>query len=562
MVHSTARSGPRRIAPLTFRSRTRFIPLLLVCLPASLTGQEAEPGSGWNDIRAVELVQAAIDARRHTWGDSTLQGFDLYAEGHVHFLADFGGARGQQAVRADQIALDFHWRRGLGSMQEIVGRRKTEWLPTRLHYHVDHSTLVVDNYGDQIRVGEGDEIRHAPHPLARDALRRYEFRLVDSLAMEVLGEWKRLYRLEVRPLDPSQPAVVGTMDLERESSALTRLAVGFTPASDIDPRLVTVSIELENGLVHGRYWLPTSQRVEIRRRLKYMELPFGSTIRASFRILEYDLDPPGPGGVGKGHTVKARPAGELERYAGWRTPELQAWPEDVVTDSIRLLEVRSEAAAIVKHHYLGGDAPVRLFIPSISSAFRVRRAEGVFAGAGVRWDIDGARTLTGRGGWAFGRGSAEVRGELDWTLGDGTLTVAGWGNELTDIGPFSASSGLVSTFAAVVRGDDWTDPYFRSGGSLGIVAPIGSSTLGSATVVWEQQNQASLELNPLGGTTARPVRPITEGADLRIELGAERGLGTWLGSSSTLSLTAELSALADFGYTRWLASLSTASEGT
>jgi hypothetical protein len=557
VIHLTASRSAWRFTSSAIQSGRKLLPALLVCLPASLTAQESGDRSIWNDIRTVELVETAIDGRRHTWGDSTLQGFDLYAEGHVHFIADFGGGQGQQAVRADQVALDFRWRRGLGSLQEIVGRRETEWLPTRLHYHVDHLTLVVDNYGDRIQVGEGDEIRNAPHPLARDALMHYEFRLVDSLAMEVLGEWKRLYRLEVRPLDPLKPAVVGTMDLERESSALTRLAVSFTPASYIDPRLVTVSIELENGLVHGQYWLPTSQRVEIRRRMEFMELPFGSTIRASFRVLDYDLEPPGRGGVEPGHAVLTRPKSELERYAGWVTPELQAWPADVVTDSIRLAEVRSEAAAIAKGHYLGGDAAVRLFVPRLSSALRVRRAEGVFAGAGVRWDIDGVRTLSGTGGWAFGRGSGEVRGALDWVIGGSMLSVAGWVNELTDIGPFSAASGVVSTFGAAFRGDDWTDPYFRSGGSLGIQAPLGSVAHGKAAITWEEQEEASLELNPLGDTDARAVRPITEGTDLRIEIGAERSLGTWLGSSSTLSLTGELSALADFGYTRWVANLST-----
>ena len=557
MIHLTAHRGARCITSRAFRSGWLLLPTLLVCLPASLAGQGADGPSEWNDARTLGLVEAAIDARRHSWGDSTLQGFDLYAEGHVHFIADFGGGQGQQAVRADQVALDFRWRRGLGSMQEIVGLRVTEWLPTRLHYHVDHLTLVVDNYGDRIQVGEGDEIRHAPHPLAPDALQRYEFRLVDSLAMEVLGQWKRLYRLEVRPRDPSEPAVVGTMDLERESSALTRLAVGFTPSSYIDPRLITVSIELENGLVHGRYWLPTSQRVEIRRRMEFMELPFGSTIRASFRVLDYDLEPRGRGGVGAGHSVQARPAAELERYAGWVTPELQAWPDDVVTDSIRLAEVRSDAASIAKGHYLGGDAAVRLFIPSVSSAFRVRRAEGIFAGAGVRWDIDGVRTLSGSGGWAFGRGSAEVRGALDWTIGRSTLTVGGWVNELTDVGPFSAASGVVSTLGASFRGDDWTDPYFRSGGSLGIATPLGSVALGRVSLTWEEQDRADLELNPVGSVDAREVRPITEGTDLRVGIGAERGLGTWLGSGSTISLNAELSALADFGYTRWVASLST-----
>jgi len=291
--------------------------------------------------------------------------------------------------------------------------------------------------------------------------------------------------------------------------------------------------------------------------MKYMELPFGSTIRASFRVLDYDLEPLGRGGVGTGHSVQARPTDELERYAGWVTPELQAWPDDVITDSIRLAEVRLEAATIARGHYLGGDAPVRLFVPSVSSAFRVRRAEGVFAGAGVRWDIDGVRTLTGSGGWAFGRSKAEVSGEMDWILGRSTLTAAGWVNELTDIGPFSAASGLVSTVGGMFRGDDWTDPYFRTGGGLGVTTPLGSIALGRAAVVWESQDEASLELDPLGSTEARAVRPVTEGTDLRLEIGAGRGLGTWLGSGSTMSLDVELSALADFGYTRWVATLST-----
>lgn len=528
---------------------------LLVLLPASLSGQGAPEVGSWNDARALQLVETAIEARRHAWGDSALQGFDIYAEGHVHYLADFGGAAGQQAIRADQVALELRWRKGLGSMQEIVGRRETEWFPTRLHYHVDHLSLVVDNYGDRIRVGEGDEIRHAPHPLAPGASRIYEYRLVDSLAMALGGEWKRLYRLEVRPRDPSVPAVIGTLDIERASSALTRLAVGFTPASYVDPRLVDVSIELENALVLGRWWLPVSQRVEIRRRLQYMELPFGSTIRASFRVFEYDLDPEGRGGVVNGHHVRARPDSELRRYAGWRMPEVDAWPDDVTTDSIRLAEVRSAAASIAKESYLGGNAPLRLYVPSVSSALRVRRAEGVFAGAGIRWEPSGVISLEATGGWAFGRGEGEIHGGLLWTGSPLHVGLEGWVNELRDVGPFDASSGIVSTLDAAFRGDDWTDPWFGSGGRVLVRSRTESFGTVHAAVVAERQESASLELDPVGGAEPRAVRPITDGTDLRLELGAERGLGSWAGSSAVLSIDAELSGLADFGYTRWHAVL-------
>ncbi len=510
----------------------------------------APPGAAWNDARTVGLVRAAIDARMHPWGDSALAGFDLYAEGRVHYVADFGGGAGQQAVRADQVALQLRWRRGLGSLQELVGRRETEWLPTDIRYHVDHLTLVVDNYPDRIRVGEGDEIRDVPHPLGPNALATYDYRLVDSLRMEIAGSWKRLYRIEVRPKDPDRPAAVGTIDVEEGSRGLARLAVGFTPSSYIDPRLVDVSVELVNGLVHARYWLPASQRIEIRRRLKWMELPFGSSIRVSFKVLEYDLDPKGRGGVRTGHFVRVRPGAELEKYAGWRMPDLAAWPEDVRTDSVRLDEVRSEAAAIVKTRYLGGDGPLRLYLPSVSSAFRVRRAEGVYAGAGLRWEIDGRHALTATGGWAFGRGAGELGATLERRVGVGILSIGGHLNEPADVGPWPASSGLIATLDAAFRGDDWLDPYLRSGGSLSYRTPVGALGLGRAAVVWERQESATLELDPLGGTDARPVRSVADRTDFRLELELERDLGTWLGSRATGALGLELSDGDEFGYTR------------
>ncbi|MDT8435616.1 MAG: hypothetical protein RRA92_02565 [Gemmatimonadota bacterium] len=512
-------------------------------------------GRDWNDPRTLALVRAAIDARRHPWGDSTLEAFDLYAEGRVHYLADFGGEAGQQALRADRIALELRWRRDVGSLQEIVGRRYSEWLPTRIHYHIDHLALVVDNYGDRIRIGEGDEVRDAPHPLAPRAPEIYDYRFVDSLAMQISGVWRTLARLEVRPKRPGEPAVLGTLDLDRRSHGLTRLAVTFTPASYVDPRLVHVSLELENALVEGRTWLPSAQRTEIRRRLAWMELPFGSSIRTSFRVLEYDMAPALRGGVPPGHHVRARPRRDLARYAGWRTPALKAWPEDVRTDSVRLEEVRDAALSIAGRRIMEGGAGTRLYVPGVSSALRVRRAEGVFAGAGVRHRLDGRHELTGLAGWVFGREEGFVRLAASRRAGDATLTASGYVNDLADAGPFPAAAGLVASLGALADGDDWTDPYFRTGASLSLAGPLGRLGTGEAALAVERHDGAALELDPLGGVDARPVRPIDEGTDLLLSLRLERYAGTLAGTRLTATLAADLSAGSDFGYTRWTGEL-------
>ncbi len=52
------------------------------------------------------------------------------------------------------------------SKQVILGWRDGRWLPTDISYHRDHLGIVTNNFGDRIRVGEGDEVRDVVHPLA------------------------------------------------------------------------------------------------------------------------------------------------------------------------------------------------------------------------------------------------------------------------------------------------------------------------------------------------------------------------------------------------------------
>ncbi|MCK5448744.1 MAG: hypothetical protein KAJ43_11410, partial [Gemmatimonadetes bacterium] len=170
------------------RSTLPFLALAFACQLAgvsAVSAQDAEPfcrpypdagTAGWDEPRVLRMVREAAVERRSAYSDSTLRAFDAYAEGHVDFLADFGDFGGEQIVRTDRIALQLEWARGRGSLQTLVGRRNVAWAPTRIHYHIDHLSLVMENFGRTIEVGEGDEVKDVLHPIADAATDFYQYR--------------------------------------------------------------------------------------------------------------------------------------------------------------------------------------------------------------------------------------------------------------------------------------------------------------------------------------------------------------------------------------------------
>jgi hypothetical protein len=545
----------------------RALPLLIgafqVALASTAVGQVASTAcrpypdsgtSGWDAHRVLRIIGEAVVERRSAYSDSTLSAFDAYAEGHVDFLADFGEFGGEQTVRTDRIALQLEWARGRGSLQTIVGRRNVTWAPTRIHYHIDHLSLVMENFGPKIQVGEGDEVRDVLHPIAEGATDYYQYRLVDSMAVMVGPHTSQVYRIEVRPACQDDPGVIGTLDLDYASMAIARLAVSFTPSAYVDPTVSSISLELTNGWVDRRWWLPVRQRVEVRRQIRWMDLPFSTTIRANFEILDYDLDPDPHYRLRGGHRVAALPQKELARYAGWRRQEVRITDEFAPEDSARFAQLRSQAISIAAGRYLGGADRVRFFLPDLSAGLRYRRAEGLLLGGGASWQIGGRTALYGWAGYPFSRERPEAALELRQAVGETTLRLYGYVNRLTDIGPFPAAAGVISTFGAAFWGDDYTDPYFRDGVALSASTPIGPWT-GTAAIVWEEQESASDLAGPIGSGEPRPVQPIDEGANPHLDLEVTRRFGSALAALWSVTFRSQLAAGGDFGYTRWVGSV-------
>ena len=539
---------------ISARFRGRFFRVALIAIlgpamPGGLAGQDREPGD-WNDAYSLEIVRRAVDARR-LGRDNDLERFSAYAEGQVHYVAEYGDRLREQIVRSDQVALELRWRRGVGSLQTIVGRRHVSWMPTAVRYHIDHLSLVVENFGDRIHIGDGDEVRDVLNPVAPGAPRFYEYRLVDSLSILVNDRLTELYRLDVRPVHPDSSGVVGTIDLERESFAVARLAVTFTPSSYVDPTVRSVSVDLQNALISNRVWLPAEQRTEVRRQLRFAEMPFGGTIRSNFKVLSWDLSPSTEVWIPMGHRVRAVREHDLGRYVGWRTWDPDGAPEVMRTDSALFEGIRMEAVRVARGRYLGGASRLRLHVPSVSSLVRVRRAEGVFTGIGARYDVSGHWSATAHGGYAFGADRAEVSGGVTGVYGRLRFGVDGWLDRISDIGPWTAAAGIIATGGAVLRGEDYLDPFYESGGRAWISTPLAGGAAVLALVT-EEHESAALHLDPLGDVEPRPVMPIQPGRDTRIEVGWDRQFGRLAGSRLYADADVDLATFGTFDYTRWV----------
>ena len=145
------------------------LPLLIVLLltfaaPAVGSAQDRAPvqdpvsRGGWNSPRALAMVGRARAIRQASVTDSSLTSYRARADGYVYFFLDRTDEDEHSLIKADQLALDVYWQAPGLTRQRIVGRRDEKVLPTNINYHLDHLTVVQDDFSDLIRIGDGDEV--------------------------------------------------------------------------------------------------------------------------------------------------------------------------------------------------------------------------------------------------------------------------------------------------------------------------------------------------------------------------------------------------------------------
>ena len=516
---------------------------------ARVAGLQAGGSDGWNSEAALLLIERTIEARRHAWADSSLERFRADVQGHVYYLGDILGER--HVIRADQIAVDVRWQRPDRSMQTIVGRRHELRLPTTIHYHLDHLFLVLDNFGDRIRIGDGHEIRDVLHPAGAGAREFYEYRLADSLEIRVRDRTARVFELEVRPREGTDAGAVGSLFVERETGAIARMRLTFTPAAYRDPQIVRLVVDLRSALQEGRYWLPDEQEVEILRSLPWLDFPLETLVRTRLRVLDYDFDEGALFGLGPGDLIYSLREEELARFDAWEEPLYGGPLEEGSADGDLGAAVADARELVLRQTVLGGGG-WQFALPNASGGIRARRSEGLFVGAGVAYRPDDLTRVAFGGGHAIGEARPQASLGLRRGLGAVDVEVDGWLRAHRDAGP-TAAAGVLRTLALLTGGEDYEDPYLTTGGRIGIARRDGPIRW-RAGASFERHRSAGLVVGtePFGDRPLRPVRPVDEGDLARLDAGLTVELGSGPGARWRLELAGEAAAagVGDFGYSR------------
>jgi hypothetical protein len=465
----------------------------------------------WNSGRVLGLLQRAAELRRSVAIDPEFRTYRAQARGYVYFFVDRPDSTQNLLVKTDQVALDVLWRAPNSTRQTIVGLRDEQTLPTKIRYHMDHLTVVQDDYGDYIRLGDGDEVSEVVHPAAPLASEEYDFQLLDSLTLfHSDGQREvRVYEIRVRPRDFERPGFVGTIYLDRARAAVVRMNFSFTPASYVDKSLDYIRISLDNSLWMGSHWLPYRQEIEIRREMPYFDFVAGSVIRGRFEISGYEFNEVLSPSLFAGRAVRSVSPAQQEAFAFERGLFDDLEEGDGLSPSPSMEAVRAQVGEVVAGEVLSGLAPIRFHASRLSDFARYNRAEGVFTGGGFTWRPVADVEMRATAGYAFGRsrGSGRValtgRGEGFVPKLDAYWDVTG------DIGGHPGATPLENSITSAAGSRDYLDPYFRRGASVTVLERTRGTV--SFTARFEEHVGARNVVSTGAETDFRAVRSIAEG---------------------------------------------------
>ena len=502
--------------------------LFLILLTAHFSLPTAPPltAQAWNAPEALTLVRRAVERRVAAQTDSGLRGYRTRAHGFVFFLAQVGEGltAPPRLVKADELDVEVYWQAPNRSKQVILGWRDGRFLPTDINYHRDHLGIVTNNFGDFIRIGEGDEVRDVVHPLSPQGLELYDFALGDSVAIRTARGSVSVRQVQVRPRSFARPLVVGTLYLDLATAELVRFRFSFTPAAYLDRELEDISIVLENALYRNRYWLPLRQEVEIRRRTSWLDFPARGIIRGRWEIGDYDLNPALPPALFTGVPIAGlqhpRPSDST-----WGEPLERAVAHVAApVNQQDMAALRMEVERIAGARALGGLPSQRLAAGGVSDIIRVNRVQGLTLGFGGVIGLEGSR-IQFRPTLAYGTSDDRVTGGLSAELSAGatqfSLTAA---RRIRDFSDLPVVAPVVNSLTSQEGGKDFGDYVLIHSAGLGVRQRVSGRTSLGVDLSIEESQSVSVAASPANGSY-RPNPPFGAGTYRIMRLALERASG-------------------------------------
>jgi hypothetical protein len=493
----------------------------------------------WNSAEALALVRRGSERRQTAQADPALRSYRTRAHGFVFFLAQVGKGLGgpPRLVKADELNVEVYWQAPNRSKQVILGWRDGAFLPTDINYHRDHLGIVTNNFGDLIRIGEGDEVKDAVHPLSPAGLEAYDFALGDSLAIQGPQGVVRVREVLVRPRDYGRPLVVGRLYLDAGTADLVRFRFSFTPAAYLERNLEDISVALENSLREGRFWLPYRQEIEIRRRTTWIDFPARGIIRGRWEIGDYDLDVAVPPSVLAGPEIGGLMEAQPDN-GSWPTPFTDAIAgEAAPADRQELEAVRVEVARVAGARALSGLPTAQLGAGALSDLAHVNRVQGLTLGMGGTVRL-GASRLRLQPSIGFGTSDQRLTGGLSLTDGFGATEIELSGRRrIRDLSDLAVISPVLNTFLSQENGDDYGDYVLIDLAGLGVRHRLDERlTLGLELDI-ERSRSLDVTATPARGSY-RPNPPLGAGtyrlARLRLERAGPVALRPGIGGSLAL----------------------------
>jgi hypothetical protein len=480
----------------------------------------------WNSPETLALVDRAVERRLAVQADSTLASYRARAHGFVFFLAQIGEGLTEppRLVKADELDVEVYWRAPDRSKQVILGWRDGTFLPTDIDYHRDHLGIVANNFGNRIRIGEGDEVRDAVHPLSPEGREEYDYALADSLAIRTAGGEVTVYQVQVRPRSFSRPLVVGILSIDVATAELVRFRFSFTPAAYLDRQLEDISIVLESALYENRYWLPRRQEIEIRRRVTWLDFPARGIIRGRWEIGEYGLNVHIPSdffqGPAIGGLVRARAADST-----WKEP-LEHAIADVAQPVNRqdMEALRTEIERLAGSRALGGLSSKRLAAGSLSDLVRVNRVQGLTLGFGGIIGLAKARAHI-RPTISYGTADHRLGGSVTagWSRGATALSL-GASRRVMDFSDLPVIAPVLNSVLSQEAGEDYGDYVLLHAVDLGVRQRLGGRTSLGVSLGIEESRSVAVDASPADGEY-RINPPLGSGTYRVARLSLERASG-------------------------------------